>query len=1189
MAADRNPNSAGREGAGAGGSARFESWQDMRRRLGRDMTVALVGFPNSGKTSYLYALKSIPRPVRHSRWRISGVSAEFASLTGSSGVPQMATVAGHLDFARFCRVIRPVLNVGFLGWVLGRARWVTTAEVSGETLQAISEGKPDDDGSSSEFLEFLGHSTVIIGFASLDGLRGSRGVGAIGDPDQALLGSLKAIERILESAATRRPAGAHPLVMSLLVTKADLLAESPGLDQIDLSDSRSTVRALALARGGPLAQWLEAAGSGGGRVRYRLSDLLGHEHARDDLEMNEAMAADFLKCHAPKSAMQIAAMQSDRVLDASIRVFMCSPYGTAVSDDRGGDKFPRADQMHPLLVHEPLEDALERAWAHSEGRRRRRHAMIAFAAVLALVITLPATRWTLGARADAALERARETGSFESWVRAREAVRTLERSPEVALHRAIPAMRWLSPRVQVQHAWRLRACAELALDHAPDEAAVLAMQALALAPEDPDAMAVTTQVYVRRIVAYLDGRADGLPRHAIELDTTGVNMLIRQLDQITKSSRGFSASEREALAARLHEVRAHAAVSSRSEPLVAAIDSCMAAASGADPVAAGAAVTAATAVDVPLRRGDLPAARQGCDETVAALVAQWSHISPGHESWPKGPAWLEPVRAGRESAALRRFALERQRTLDALLARMAESRGQVDEREVADCMQVLKDLLWARDRVAGSSSDEPDHLVRTSAEVAVSRDTLLAGLQSAQPWPRDSIAGIADSFRSQDAGPLQVLLAAQRALLARRLQDLASHLEREGDEAHWRELVAAMRESRVADDAALGAMNDRFFACRAARTSPLDVAAVERHLRDFITHGPDAGARLSLAQAVIDAVASKCCTSSAKDLVHVVDAASLLGMGRSEAAGTLLSESQKCFESRADRSDRAQVAEQSARLGQLLQASGMHWRDGLRQSIERLGACVQSARSGDDLAPGTAFGGLLRALEGIDGLVGDAQFQALVKACARHAELIRHWRLVRLPAPAARGGRGGYWLSQYEWSRRRDVASVLRDCSRAELEQAVRGPLKGMVVQTPNGFAWAPLTGRERLEMLEANLGIADAKAAEALVGLVGLRLPTMAELDAARDRPRSLSEDGRKKMVAQRERFLTPESLDEADRTEDGIVGLNSGVCEWTSQGLWGRTHMTSTSDDNIRPYVQGVRPALDLIPRELQQALAR
>ena len=74
-------------------------------RARRGEAVALLGFPNSGKTSFLYALKvETGNTAGVHPWRMSAVGLDFERLTGTQGMAQPATPVGEFRPAQLCRM-----------------------------------------------------------------------------------------------------------------------------------------------------------------------------------------------------------------------------------------------------------------------------------------------------------------------------------------------------------------------------------------------------------------------------------------------------------------------------------------------------------------------------------------------------------------------------------------------------------------------------------------------------------------------------------------------------------------------------------------------------------------------------------------------------------------------------------------------------------------------------------------------------------------------------------------------------------------------------------------------------------------------------------------------------------------------------------------------------------------------------
>lgn len=1188
-----------------------DSWREMRAGLGRDITVGIVGFPNSGKTSYLYALKSLPRQVgrRRSQWLIGGGSAGFSGLTGGSGAPQIATRSGHLSFARFCRVKRAWTLIPGLGRTLGPARWLTTAEVSGETLQRIAEGTQhaDASGTAEEYLTFLAHSSVIVGLVGVDGARAVRGVDRLPDPDRPLMEGLKSIERILEAAASRRSTDRqtrYPMVVSVLITKIDLVFGVPELDTVDLPAERSSLHSEVTQRDDKqLLSWLEASGTDSERVRFSLRRALSNSALAGDLNLQEAVAADFLKCHAPKSAIQLAAMQSDAVLGASIRCYLCAPYGAAFPDARGGDRFPSPDQLRPIMVHEPLEDALERSWQQQSVDRSRRRAIMLAAAIALVLMVFPGLRWILGASLDRVLASPTE---IRQWEEVSDRLERLERCPELMLHLHVPAARWISPRVSQQHAARLLRCAELAPPQYAEERRQLLLQARELQPSDPAVANHLRDAGLKQVEWYLDAQ---LPRDDVirsELDQQGVDMLVQALRRRAREYRDGVGDRRHDLLYRLEFARGIVSESrgvrgswisvgpDATESVRAQFDECIQSVKRTDQSIGGSPKRLADPIDAAIESGQLEDVREQCGRRTTDLLSTWIREPKEWrdiESFAEAPGWLRQTRTARLTEAMRNFLQDRLRLIE-----VWNNRPPVEQAEsTRECVGWLRDLRATRSvPLDGVRIDGLDDSAWNRLEEAIGRQEVLDELEVRQPWPAEWIVAACSRFpRTEKAqGRFGSLLAAQRVKLKQQLDELS------GDPR----ITAAQR--RVLDDALrlfgwrgeveLQAGSAGARAVDAASASPPNIPLLQSACAEFarLQTGPER--RRDLLSRVLRALSASCCTTAARDIGALSAALEPLASPDGDVAAALLVSAQECLLMQRTLQADAVMA-QADRLSALLPRVKADVLIGLRPTLEAIAREIQMSRSGEDLSSGSRFDRLLSCLEQVR--VQDPRLKQLASKCRDHAGRVRRWNMRKVDTDANQETQP-FWLCAYEWSRDAEVRSVLSeasDAARSKLQKDIR-PVR--VTVRPGGFGLE--IGDERnpadqsaLVLLESNVGLESVGAAKSLAELAGLRLPTKRELDLAASRGGTWDERRRPDLYERKSMYLSPASLEAIDVTADGIVGLNTGALEWTSSGLWGYTHLMPTQGveqrRRIEPYTRGLRPALDLMPAELDAALGR
>ena len=186
---------------------------------------------------------------------MGAVKTGFAAMAGGRvGDMQAATAASVFKTSRLCRMIRPWFS--FLPKILPfrTSFWLVIPEVGGETVREIAN--PVDEHSvgktAERYLDFLGSCESVMCFVGIDGEMTNRDDSI--RPDEAISPSIMAFERILGEALGRRAGGRrkwfswrgkqHPIVVSVLITKIDLLKQAPRLDQVEVNMEQSSVAKL---------------------------------------------------------------------------------------------------------------------------------------------------------------------------------------------------------------------------------------------------------------------------------------------------------------------------------------------------------------------------------------------------------------------------------------------------------------------------------------------------------------------------------------------------------------------------------------------------------------------------------------------------------------------------------------------------------------------------------------------------------------------------------------------------------------------------------------------------------------------------------------------------------------------------------------------------------------------------------
>lgn len=395
-------------------------------------SVALLGLPDSGKSSFLHSLGRRASRSRSLRWLWPFPGREHAANTGKPNERLDATARGTFRVISWGRVRRPWLvpvpvevpeDHGKSSSTHGASmlmpmpsRGFTIPEISGENVELFADGqeaRSDSDRLVAERLgEYLANCDELVFLA---GLKSSR-VGQRMTQDtveSAIARAVRAIGNILEHMGDGRGDRSRgPIFVSFLITKRDALKDFAGLDSVAVDSEASSVGMLIRDGSRP---WLAGLVSeDAGRVRFSVNALCDHRKAASDLDLQEAAAVDFLRCHAPKAASDLASLCARPGI--SLRTFTCKPFGYECKTAAGASAYPSEDRLDPSMCWEPLDDLIERRFRW-HARRRLRDWGFAAAALLALVVALgPVLAATCHGRARIAAA-ARDTDAATAWLR----------------------------------------------------------------------------------------------------------------------------------------------------------------------------------------------------------------------------------------------------------------------------------------------------------------------------------------------------------------------------------------------------------------------------------------------------------------------------------------------------------------------------------------------------------------------------------------------------------------------------------------------------------------------------------------------------------------------------------------------------------------------------------------------------
>ncbi|MDB4632926.1 hypothetical protein OAG01_00615 [bacterium] len=519
-----------------------------RGRKHGERKMGIMGLPNSGKTSWLHALVNgaVSHATHHRHWHLGAVESRFATMTGGQGgVAQAATDADTFKVARLCKVYRPWFASLPASVPLRSSYWLTIPEVAGETVRKIAVPRADEAESpaATEYIEFLGSCDSVMCFVGIDG-ENSDAESEL-RPEESITSSILAFERVLGEAIKRRSRAerSYPLVATILVTKIDLLKDKPSIDMIEVNrDQSSVAEYLQQNADARLEQMLLQWGSDADVMRMSVTGLLTSAVSRGNLDLQERIAADFLRCHAPTAAMHLARLCALEDLD--VRFFLSAPYGQRFVDARGANVFPSPDEIKPAMVYEPLEEAMERSWQHRAARNmRRRFGMLAM--LLGVLLLLgPGLLWFLESNFESGIE------SQVPWKESNANLAKVESHPYFTIEQP------LSPGKRKEHAGRLldirqgMLSGEVGMDdprivamerraYALDPEAVVAVPGFGLRPLQENIMA-----HDRRWVnGYLIGEVEFDDDQPLDIRLSGemVVALCRDIDRLLAESRSVEA------------------------------------------------------------------------------------------------------------------------------------------------------------------------------------------------------------------------------------------------------------------------------------------------------------------------------------------------------------------------------------------------------------------------------------------------------------------------------------------------------------------------------------------------------------------------------------------------------------------------------------------------------------------------
>jgi hypothetical protein len=387
----------------------------------RGEAVALVGLADSGKTSFLFALRHAPMRPDSLRWLWPPSSLELARMTVHPGELLPATPSGYFSTSRLHTLHRkwrrpPSTPRAWWPPFLRPARKLTIPEISGENVRDFARGVDPDTLSPQrrevhrQFGEFLDACDEVLFLA---GLRDSYFEGALQQDtvEEALASAASGLRTLIgEMHASRRGGARSKIFVTFLLTKRDAVKDNPGLDWVRLPQDVSALRRLAARPGFDHAGRLFREGDDG-FVEFRLNRAC--DEAGSDVEVQEAIAIDFIACHAPHAAAALAGLA--QLPGVSLRILTGKPFGYACRTGNGESAAPMPGRLESSMVWEALDDLVERSFRWRARRGIRAAGVAAAVLLLSLSILGPGLSWWSRSMASSAIA-AQRVEAAQSWL-----------------------------------------------------------------------------------------------------------------------------------------------------------------------------------------------------------------------------------------------------------------------------------------------------------------------------------------------------------------------------------------------------------------------------------------------------------------------------------------------------------------------------------------------------------------------------------------------------------------------------------------------------------------------------------------------------------------------------------------------------------------------------------------------------
>ncbi|MBC02049.1 MAG: hypothetical protein CMJ34_01920 [Phycisphaerae bacterium] len=378
---------------------------------GREWLLGIIGFPNSGKTSWLYSLLLGAKDDARARlgWQIGAVPPEFVALIDDPfyNHKAQATAAEKFKESRFCQMEKALIP-GTRIVDPGSRRWIRIPEVGGETVRGSALGGINENGeivgdarhALDAYEEFIDKSDMLLGFIGIDSRDG-------------ITGPLNMMKRIVSSHGGSGKNAHRKRPVTILLTKADLLRNDPARDNIEIPREMSAVAGMIesgrLESARPL---LQRSGSDDLMARYSVSRILALPEVRSDFEAQERVAADFLRHDSPRAARKLIELKE--MLGARVRCYLSCPFGDTFQDESGNFIKPSAEQIRPLMVFEPLEQLVDERWRSEFRTRWTRRTLVASVLLMLAWWMWPGHLSSIESAFDAAVVRKDKSGYDEA-------------------------------------------------------------------------------------------------------------------------------------------------------------------------------------------------------------------------------------------------------------------------------------------------------------------------------------------------------------------------------------------------------------------------------------------------------------------------------------------------------------------------------------------------------------------------------------------------------------------------------------------------------------------------------------------------------------------------------------------------------------------------------------------------------